>query len=47
MGKIDRLNEKLKDFRVLKGIEVEIRADGALDMPDEILAELTIACLDA
>jgi DNA polymerase (family 10) len=37
---IDELNKTLNGFRVLKGIEVEIRADGALDMPDEILAQL-------
>ncbi len=37
---IDELNKRLRDFRVLKGIEVEIRADGALDMPDEILEQL-------
>jgi len=37
---IDKLNERLKDFRILKGIEVEIRADGTLDMPEEILAQL-------
>jgi DNA polymerase (family 10) len=28
------------DFRVLHGTEMEIRADGTLDYPDEILAEL-------
>ncbi|MBI3740538.1 MAG: DNA polymerase/3'-5' exonuclease PolX, partial [Chloroflexi bacterium] len=37
---IDALNKKFKDFKILKGIEVEIRADGSLDMPDEILAQL-------
>jgi DNA polymerase (family X) len=37
---IDELNDRLKSFRVLKGIEVEIRADGALDMPDAILEQL-------
>lgn len=37
---IDELNKKFKDFKILKGIEVEIRADGTLDMPDEILAGL-------
>jgi len=34
-------NEALgPDFRVLHGTEMEIRADGALDYPDEVLAEL-------
>ncbi|RMG96487.1 MAG: DNA polymerase/3'-5' exonuclease PolX [Chloroflexi bacterium] len=28
------------DFRVLHGTEMEIRADGSLDYPDEVLAEL-------
>jgi DNA polymerase (family X) len=37
---IDELNEKYKDFVVLKGIEVDILKDGALDLPDEILKEL-------
>jgi len=29
-------------FRLLAGIEVEIRADGTLDLPDEVLAELDL-----
>jgi DNA polymerase (family 10) len=29
-------------FRILAGAEVEIRADGSLDLPDEVLAELDI-----
>src|SRR5438067_884865 len=36
---IDALNEKLKPFRILKGIEVNIRIDGSLSLPDEVLAE--------
>lgn len=43
-AEIDALNAKLKGFTVLKGLELEIRADGSLDMPDEILAQLDI-CL--
>lgn len=36
---IDKLNHELKGaFRVLKSVEVEIRADGTLDLPDELLA---------
>jgi len=42
MAEIGRLNESLKDIRVLTGIEVDIRADGSLDLPDEILAELDV-----
>ncbi|MBV9529491.1 MAG: DNA polymerase/3'-5' exonuclease PolX, partial [Bradyrhizobium sp.] len=35
----DRLNKKFgKDFRILKGIESDILADGSLDYPDEVLA---------
>ena len=43
-AEIDALNATLKGFTVLKGLELEIRADGSLDMPDEILAQLDI-CL--
>jgi len=41
---IDRLNEKLAPhgFRLLKGIESDILADGRLDYPDEVLAKLEI-----
>lgn len=31
-----------EDFHLLHGIEVEIRSDGTLDYPDEVLAELDI-----
>jgi DNA polymerase (family 10) len=37
---IHRLNQKLKGFRILCGMEVDIRADGSIDMPDHMLAEL-------
>jgi DNA polymerase (family 10) len=33
-------NEELAPFRVLRGIECDIRRDGSLDLPDELLAEL-------
>ena len=36
---VDALNERLKPFRILKGIEVNIRVDGSLSLPDEALAE--------
>jgi DNA polymerase (family X) len=35
---IDELNEVVKPFRILKGIEVNIRPDGTLDVSDEELA---------
>jgi DNA polymerase (family 10) len=34
------LNERLKPFRLLHGVEANIRANGTLDVPDEILARL-------
>jgi DNA polymerase (family X) len=37
---IDELNERLSPFRLLAGSEVDILADGSLDFPDEVLAEL-------
>jgi DNA polymerase (family 10) len=39
---IDRLNAKAKGFRLLKGIEVDILADGTLDLPDSVLEELDL-----
>ena len=37
---IDDANEQLAPFRVLRGVEVDILRDGALDLPDDVLAEL-------
>jgi DNA polymerase (family X) len=37
---IARVNEALAPFRVLRGVECDIRGDGALDLPDDVLAEL-------
>ena len=39
---IARVNEELAPFRVLQGVEVEVRVDGTLDLRDEALAELDI-----
>ena len=33
-------NEELAPFRILRGTEVDIRADGSLDLPDDVLEEL-------
>jgi DNA polymerase (family 10) len=33
-------NEQLAPFRILRGVECDIRRDGALDVPDDVLAEL-------
>jgi DNA polymerase (family 10) len=37
---IEEVNGRLNRFRVLRGIEVNIRADGSLDVEDDVLAEL-------
>ncbi len=37
---IAAVNELLAPFRVLRGIECDILADGTLDLPDDVLAEL-------
>ncbi|HLU49640.1 MAG TPA: DNA polymerase/3'-5' exonuclease PolX, partial [Planctomycetota bacterium] len=34
---IDRLSEELEGFRIFKGIESDIRADGSLDYSDDVL----------
>jgi DNA polymerase (family 10) len=39
---IDRINEKLKGFQILKGTEVDILADGKLDLSEKILEKLDI-----
>ncbi len=38
-AEIDRLNRRLKGFKLLKGVEVDILESGALDLPDEVLAQ--------
>jgi DNA polymerase (family X) len=37
---IAEANERLAPFRVLRGTECDIRRDGTLDLPDDVLAEL-------
>ncbi len=39
---IDELNQQYADFRLLKGVEAEIRADGTIDLPDELLAQFDL-----
>ena len=39
---IDALNKKLKGFKLLTGIEVDIRSGGQLDFPDEVLKKLDV-----
>jgi DNA polymerase (family 10) len=38
-AEIDVLNGRLAPFRLLKGVEVNIRADASLDVADDVLAE--------
>ncbi len=38
-AQIDRLNERLEGFTVLKGVEVDILEKGGLDLDDDVLAE--------
>ncbi len=37
---IEAVNKRVKPFRILRGVEVNIRADGSLDVVDDVLAEL-------
>ena len=39
---IEALNRDLAPFRILHGTEMEIRADGALDYPDDLLATFDV-----
>ncbi|RQS76733.1 DNA polymerase/3'-5' exonuclease PolX [Burkholderia sp. Bp8963] len=39
---IDRLNASFDDFALLKGVEVDIREDGSLDLPDDLLGRLDL-----
>ena len=36
---IDKLAERVAPLKLLKGVEANIKADGTLDVPDEVLAE--------
>ena len=38
--KIKSLNKRLKKFKLLSGVEIDIRSDGKLDYPDEVLKKL-------
>src|SRR3989339_1933030 len=37
---INKINKKLGGFTILQGVEVNITADGALDMSDKVLKQL-------
>ena len=40
LKEIDQLNQKLADFKIFKGVEVDILKDGKLDFEDELLKEI-------
>jgi len=42
ISEIRELNQRISGIHILSGMEVDIRADGSLDMPDELLEELDI-----
>lgn len=39
---LDAINKRLRGFRLIAGIEVDIRSDGNMDLPDEILKKMDI-----
>lgn len=39
---IDAANEKLAPFRLLQAVELEVKSNGEMDLPDEVLAELDV-----
>jgi DNA polymerase (family X) len=43
LDEIDQLNDKTEGIRILKSSEVDILADGTLDLPDKILKRLDLA----
>jgi len=42
IARIEEMNRTLRGFRILSGIEVDIRGDGTLDLPDAVLRDLDI-----
>ncbi|GAJ22585.1 unnamed protein product, partial [marine sediment metagenome] len=40
ISEIDTYNESVEGFRVLRGVECDIMADGSLDLPDSVLRDL-------
>lgn len=41
-AEIDRVNAEMNGFRVIKSIESDIRADGSLDYPDDVLKSFEV-----
>ncbi|MBL8726912.1 MAG: DNA polymerase/3'-5' exonuclease PolX [Planctomycetes bacterium] len=42
LARIERLDRQLRGIRILRSAEVDILADGSLDLPDDLLAELDL-----
>lgn len=42
IAEIERLNEEMDDFKLLKSVEVDVLEDGSLDLPDKILEKLDL-----
>lgn len=40
--RIQEINKRLSGFRLLSGVEVDIRSDGTLDYPDDVLRKLDL-----
>jgi len=40
--KIREMNKRLRGFRILSGVEMDIRSNGTMDYPDEVLEKLDI-----
>jgi DNA polymerase (family 10) len=40
--KIKEINKRLKDFKLISGIEVDIKSDCTMDYPDEVLKKLDV-----
>lgn len=41
-AEIDRVQKQLSGIKILKGTECDIKKDGSLDLPDDVLAELDV-----
>lgn len=37
---VDSLNKRFRNFRIFMGVEVDIRSDGSLDLPEDVLKNL-------
>ena len=42
INEIKDLNREIQDFHIFSGVEVDIRSDGTLDLPAEILSQLDV-----